>query len=30
MEPSKVIKEYKEELAQARDDNEMLMKLVIK
>ena len=28
MEPSKVIKEYKEELAQAQDDNEMLMKLV--
>lgn len=28
MEPSKVVKEYKEELAQAQDDNEMLMKLV--
>jgi len=28
MEPSKVVKEYKEELAQAQDDNEMPMKLV--
>jgi len=28
MEPSKEVKEYKEELAQAQDDNEMLMKLV--
>jgi len=28
MEPSKVVKEYKEELAQAQDENEMLMKLV--